>query len=1120
MPKNFYSPSMLKKYLSCKHIIFNEKNENRLKLKRKPHSNIDQLRFDKGNIHEAKYFEKLKKKYSKVKDIKKLKNVDKFKETLNAMKQGYEIIYGGWLTDGKWSGEADFLEINKKNKSNFGDYFYEVIDTKNSKKIRGDHIYQVGIYSDLLKKSQGTPSENLYILLKDGKKEKVKLNEIYDVFNSHKEKYEQFLKNEVDKTKPEKCSFCTFCSWSEECLNEWKEKRHLNQVGGINKINIKRFNKSGVKTIDQLAKLNPKTKIEGLREEVKKKRVEQAKLQIESEKINKPIFKPIKENLFIRKGFNLLPKPSKCDLFFDLESSMWAYEEKLEYLFGIYYEENGKQNYLPLWAHNQEEEKKNLIKFFDFTKDHFKKYPDAKIYHYAAYEVNALERLTSLHKIKHIEYDHYLHLNKFVDLFRVAKQAILVSENSYSIKALEKFYKFERSGDVKKGEQSEEFYIEWIETKKQKLLDEIEFYNKEDCHSTFKLREWLLDIKPEGTSWFIPDKEEMETRTFEEKIIEYRNKLEDSKFKNNYIPKLMLDIVGFYNREQKPEWREHFDRRDFSDEDLIEDKNCIGNMKLVSSHPEKKSIVYTYVFSDQEYKFKKNDRVVIANNINSDKIKDYAGTIIFLDQINKKIKLKKQTTIDSPELPNKLSIANQIMGSNTFINLNNNIYRFIDNILENKKNYQALIGFLNREFPLIDGIKKGDKIIKTNDFNSEIPNVISKLKNSWIYLQGTPGTGKTSMSAVTILELIKKRKKIAITANSHSVIHNLLDKVESLAVKKKISFKGIKGGKPDKEDPSYYNGKYILTKEVGKKYERNWIESLNDNSTFVFAGTKFLLSWPFFYNKLDYLLIDEAGQISLADLIALGGIAKNIILVGDQMQLGQPIQGNHPGQSGQSILDYLLGDQDTIAPEKGIFLDRTFRLHPKINSFISESFYDGRLLTDEITSQRQIDFSSNGLIKSEGIHFIAMDHQERSQTCLEEYKVIDKLMKQLVGSKFTYNGKTRKLDLSDFLIISPYNAQVNYLLSRLEKGTKCGTIDKFQGQEAPITIISMTSSDTENLPRHKSFFFNRNRLNVAISRAQSASIILFNPRLLDTAPADYEEMKMLNNFYKLLDYKI
>ena len=1113
--KNFYSPTMLKKYLSCKHIIFNEKNENRLKLKRKPHSNIDQLRFDKGNIHEAKYFEKLKKKYSKVKDIKKLKNVDKFKETLNAMKQGYEIIYGGWLTDGKWSGEADFLEINKKKKSSFGDYFYEVIDTKNSKKIRGDHIYQVGVYSDLLKKSQGIPSENLYILLKDGKKEKVKLNEIDDVFNSHKEKYEQFLKNGVDKTKPEKCSFCTFCDWSDECEKEWKEKRHLNQVGGINKINIKKFNKSGIKTIDQLAKLNPKTKIDNLRDEIKKKRIEQAKLQIEYEKTNKPIFKPIKENLFIRKGFNLLPEPSKSDLFFDLESSVWAYEEKLEYLFGIWYQENGKQNYLPLWAHNKEDEKKNLINFFDFTKDHFKKYPNAKIYHYASYEVNALERLTSLHKVKHVEYDHYLHLNKFVDLFRVAKQAILVSENSYSIKALEKFYNFERSGDVKKGEQSEEFYVEWLETKKQKLLDEIEFYNKEDCLSTFKLREWLIDIKPEGTSWFTSDKEEMEIRTFEEKIIEYRNKIENSKFKSKNILKLMLDIIGFYNREQKPEWREHFDRRDFTDEELIEDKNCIGNMKQTSSYPDKKSVVYTYKFSEQEYKFKKGDGVVIANNIEPTR-KDYAGKIVFLDQINGTLKLRKGKSSGEDYLPKTLSIAKQIMSNDYFINLNNNIYKFIDSLLENQKSYKALISFLDCEIPSIEGIKVGDKIIKTDDLKSEVPKVVSKLKNSYLYIQGPPGSGKTTIAASTILELIKKNKKIAITANSHKVIHNLLDKLESAADDENIDFKGIKAGKPDAEDDSFYKGKYIHTNNT----DHSWKHAINDKSVSIYAGTKFHLARGYCQNKFDYLFLDEAGQLTLADLIGIGGIAKNIIIVGDQLQLGSPIQGNHPNDSGKSILDYLLGDQDTIAPEKGIFLDKTYRLHPKINSFISQSFYDGRLVTDEITSQRKIHFSNNSLIKSEGIHFIAMDHQERSQTCEEEYKVIDKLMKQLIGSKFTYNDKVRKLDLSDFLIISPYNAQVNYLLSRLEKGTKCGTIDKFQGQEAPITIISMTSSDTENLPRHKSFFFSRNRLNVAISRAQCASIILFNPRLLDTAPSDYEEMKMLNNFYKLQKYKI
>ena len=184
--KNFYSPSMLKKYLSCKHIIFNEKYEKELKLKKRENTILDQIRFDKGNLHEKKYFQELKKKYKKVKDIKKLKDVDKFDETIKAMKDGYEIIYGGWLTDGKWRGESDFLEINRNKKSNFGDYSYTVIDTKNSTEIKGDHIYQVGVYCDLLKKVQGVFPESFFILLKDGSKEIVNLNDVFEVFYSQK----------------------------------------------------------------------------------------------------------------------------------------------------------------------------------------------------------------------------------------------------------------------------------------------------------------------------------------------------------------------------------------------------------------------------------------------------------------------------------------------------------------------------------------------------------------------------------------------------------------------------------------------------------------------------------------------------------------------------------------------------------------------------------------------------------------------------------------------------------------------------------------------------------------------------------------------------------------------
>ncbi len=1118
MTKNFYSPSMLKKYLSCKHIIFNEKNEKILKLKRKEKTILDELVFEKGNIHEKNYFQELKKKYKKIKDIKKLKNVDKFKETAKAMKDGFEIIYGGWLTDGKWRGEFDFLEINKKIKSNLGDYSYSVIDTKNSSKIKGDHIYQVGIYCDLLKKAQGILPENFFILLKDGSKEKVNLNDVFEVYSSQKKSYEKFLAKEIISTKPEKCNFCKFCDWQEICEEDWKKKRHLNQVGGINKSNIKKFKNNGIKTIDDLGKLKPNTRLSGLRDEIINKRIQQAKLQLDFEKTGSPIFKNIDENLYVRKGFNLLPKPSDGDLFFDLESSQYAYDTKIEYLFGIFYYENNEKKYISLWSHNKEEEKKNLIKFFDLTKNHFKKYPNAKIYHYAAYEINALERLTSLHKVKGIEYDFYLRSEKFVDLFRVTKQAILVSENSYSIKNLEKFYNFKRQGDVKKGEQSEQFYVEWTRTKNQKLLDEIEFYNKEDCESTFELRQWLLKIKPEGIKWFETTEEHEEIRPHEELMIEYSNKIQDSKLKNKKLKQILLDIIGFYTREDKPSWREFFDRRDLTDAELIEDREVIANMKLISSYkdptPRRRSIIYKYMYPDQEFKLKKGKQVSIANNVELDR-SDAAGKIEELDPIKKIVVLRKGISKNDKSLPNILSIGEKPPKASRYKNLNSNIYKYCDDVIQNKNTYKAITTLLNKDFPNIKGIQLGEKIIKTDNFENEIPKILLNLKDSYLFCQGPPGTGKTFQAASAIVELMQNKKTVAVTANSHKVIHNLLEKIEQIAIEKKFTFSGIKKGNKDDEE-THFQGKFIVTATD----DRPFLKGLHEESVNLYAGTKYHLSNAYYHQKIDYLFVDEAGQLNITDIIAVGVMAKNIILVGDQLQLGQPNRGSHPNDSGKSILDYLLENKDTISEGKGIFLNKTFRLHPKINSFTSSSFYDGRLLTNKKSENRKIEYPKNCIIQNDGIHFVPMDHTDNSQKSEEELKVIQKLTKQLIGVKFLDNGIERKLDIQDILIVSPYNVQVNFLLANLPEGSRCGTVDKFQGQQAPITIISMVSSDTDSLPRNKAWFFNRNRLNVALSRSQCSSIILFNPKLLETAPSDYEEIKLLNNFHKLLKFQI
>jgi len=1101
---------MIKNYLNCEYIIFNEINEKKLNLKKKEKTISSELRFKKGNIHEDNYLQLLKSKYKKVIDIKNLKisREEKFDKTISCMKEGYEIIRGGYLKKDKWIGEFDFLEINKNLPSKFGDYSYEVLDTKNTSKPKTDHIIQIGMYTFLLESIQGVLPKIFTIVLKDMKKEIVQLNQVYEFFKINKEKYEHFVLNEINKSTPQKCDFCLVCPWLDTCEKIWKDKDDLNQIGGMNKNYSKKLREQKIKTASILSKQDEEKKLEGLRSEISRKLIIQAKLQKEYEKTGKPVFRIYEDNLNKIKGFNLLPRKSKCDLFFDIESVPdYVVPGKLEYLFGFYYIENDKEKFKPIWAHTKKEEKNNVLKFFDFTKKHFEKYPDAKIYHYASYEITALERLTSFHQVNMVEYDHYIILGKFVDLFRVTKQALLVSENSYSIKNLEKFYNFKRSGDLQKGDISQDYYTEWMENKNQKLLDEIEEYNKQDCESTYQLRNWLLKVKPENTRWFLSSKEEMELRDNEIKMLEYQKKISNTQIENKSIKEIITSIIGYYNRENKPEWREYFDRKHLTDDELIDDPTCIGNMHIFGSQvQEKRSLIYTYKYEDQEFKIKAGKEATLANNLDPE-IKDRAGSIISIDHDKKIVTIKRGTS--QGRLQDTISIGPPPPFKTD--KLEASTYKFIDSVIEKKNKYSALISILLKQNPKIKGIREGDKIIKTHDFTSEIPKIISNLDSSYIYIQGPPGTGKTTQASNAIVELLKSNKKIGITANSHKVIHNLLDKIENIS--SDVPFRGLKMGRSTDED-TIYNSQHIKT----SSNEKDFIDGLNSNNTLIYAGTKYHFSSNYYDSKLDYLFIDEAGQVSLADIIAIGSVAKNIVLIGDQLQLGQPIKGSHPGESGKSILDFLLEGKDTIPAHRGIFLNKTYRLNSKINEFISNNFYEDRLVTDVITDKRKISFDKKHIIKREGVHHISMDHKDNIQKSIEEGQVIKKILNEMIGLKYFDGAKDRKLTLEDFLIISPYNAQVNYLMSVL-KNAKVGTIDKFQGQEAAVTIISMTSSDSDILPRNKEFFFNRNRLNVAISRAQCVSIILFNPELLKTSPRSVEQIKLLNNFYKLLKYK-
>ena len=298
MSKKFFSATKLKFFINNRDLI-TEFKEKLLDLKPSEKTTIDNLRIKKGLDHEAEYFKKLSKKYKKVKNIKILKNLsieEKINETNDALKNGYDLIYGGWLKSKNWIGELDFLEINNAVKSNLGNWSYEIIDTKYTSKVKGDHIYQGCLYSLLLFEIQGIHSNNFYIVLKDFNKVAVKLSEVYESFLFHKDSFENFIKNELHKKIIEKISHCSSQDLQEFCENERVKSKHLNQIYGTNKINIKKLNKAGIYNYVELAKLDPKKNIEKLKDDTKKKLINQAKLKIESEEKGYPIFKIKEEN--------------------------------------------------------------------------------------------------------------------------------------------------------------------------------------------------------------------------------------------------------------------------------------------------------------------------------------------------------------------------------------------------------------------------------------------------------------------------------------------------------------------------------------------------------------------------------------------------------------------------------------------------------------------------------------------------------------------------------------------------------------------------------------------------------------------------------------------------------
>ena len=1109
-----YSASDVVNFLGCAHRTSLDLLHLDTPLERAEEDEQARLLQEKGLEHERAFLQRLVDAGKGVVDIGDSgQDVDhRVAATLRAMHDGADVVYQATLREGCLAGHADFL-MRVETSSQFGAHGYEVYDTKLARSAQAKHVVQLGFYSHLLACVQGAAPRMMHIALGDGAISQHRVADYAHYLAMARQRFLDRVERCGVETTPQPCEACSLCPWRQRCDAQWLQSDHLSQVANITRLQTQRLQSAGVTTLRELALLPAAAAVPKVQADTLARLRAQAVLQLRARETGQRQYELLPVDPDGVRGFFRMPRPDPGDLFFDMEGDPLEIGG-LEYLFGLYWLDGGEAQFKPFWAHDRAQERAAFEQFIDFVMEHLRAHPGAHIYHYASYEETALKKLMSVHATREAQVDSLLRGRRLVDLYKVVREGLRVSEPRYSIKNIEHFYLDARSGDVTNAGASIVYYERWKATRDAQLLQDIEDYNRDDVRSTHALQQWLLKLRPPELAWLEPAQREdaqpeADARTPAEQMIEtYRERLAVDTLPSDTavwsdddrLHLLVWQLVGFHNREAKPAWWAMFARMDMDEEELQEDGESLAGLVVERSEApsgRRRQYQYTCSFPEQESKLKSgNGAVLLPSGA------PVHGLVV--DDVERRVRFSCALPPDAmPRVP-ALGPGGPVRTDA----LNAAIRRFADSIVSGNGRYAALHGLLRLERPTLRGRTPGSPIVADGAGTDAIIDAVAALDDSHLYIQGPPGAGKTHTGSQVIVELLRRGATVGVASNSHKAINHLLGAVERVAGERGVTLRGVKKcstGKPEQQ------------------FEGDSIENVFDNddvsgalgSTDVtlVAGTAWLFADKAMDGKLDYLFIDEAGQVSLANLVAMGTSARNIVLLGDQMQLGQPIQGDHPGRSGESSLEYLLGGLATIPPDRGIFLATTWRMHPDVCRFISDAVYDGRLQPEPDNARQTLLLASGAhpALRATGIRFVAADHDGCAQRSEVEAGIVAELLSSLLLQRFRdKNGTERAMTLDDVLVVAPYNMHVNLLRRTLPSGTRVGTVDKFQGQEAEVVIVSMATSSQEFMPRNIEFLFSRNRLNVAVSRARCLAIVVASPKLLEIDCSTPAQMELVN----------
>jgi predicted RecB family nuclease len=1085
--------------------------------------------------------------------------------TREAIERGDDVIYQATFFDGRWLGLADFL-VRVERPSRLGAWSYEVVDTKLARHVKASALLQICSYVEQLTAIQGLEPERMHVAM-GGSARTVEPHRVADYMAYYRMVKSAFeARIEADGgiaaaeyppsgTYPEPVEHCEVCRWSQVCAGRRRMDDDLSLVANASTRMRRALKGRGVPTRRGLAALElplaePLVEVgAGVLRTVR----DQARIQVRGQDQGRTIYELLPPSrlrdgdLEPNRGLTSLPLPRPGDLFFDIEGDPFALDDGVDYLFGILEPgligPDGEPTFHAFWAVDEqgqvthESEKLAFEQAIDLMMDRLAKDPEIHVYHYAPYEPTAAGRLMGRHATRELEVDRLLRGKVFVDLFRAVRQGLRASVESYSIKKLEPLYGLEREEGLRDAGSSIVAFESWlaeVETEAgdptegsvaaarspqtDATLRSIEAYNRDDCVSNWRLRDWLEERRLElaleiGEPLPRPGPAEAaateklsghlaEVGAVADRLCQGIPDEPADRTPAQGATWLLAQLLSWHRREDKAFWWRFFHlMNDLTDEERIAEREPIGGLTLVEClGPVARSTVYRYRFPEQEH------AIDVGTEVCDPATGRSPGSVVALDAAAGTLDLRRGPATDGPH-PTSLVPSGHV----ATVSLRDSLLRIgkwvADHGIDGGVEYAASRELLLRRAP---GVSGGEALCRPGEEALDAALRIGPtMDGGCLAVQGPPGSGKTYLGAAAIVELVRLGRVVGVTANSHKVIGHLLDEVAERAAERGVAVRV--GQKTDQSGD--------CTSDAAVPFGSNGalLEAIEAGDLDVVGGTAWVWSRPEFADRLDALFVDEAGQLSLANAVAVAPAARNLILLGDPQQLDQPLQGTHPPGAEASALGHVLGQDSTIPADRGLFLERTRRLHPDLCRFTSEAFYEGRL--ESIEGLEIQDLAAHGALTGTGVRYVPATHAGNRSESSEEAELIAVLLRGLVDGRAIWTdkeGERHPVTWDDVLVVAPYNAQVAEIGRRLP-AARIGTVDKFQGQEAPVSIYSMTTSSPEEAPRGMEFLYSLNRLNVATSRARCLATVVASPALVRVRARTPRQMRLANALCRFLE---